>query len=97
MRPAHVAVMGAGSWGTAFAKVLADAGCAVTLHARRPELVAAIAATRQNADYLPGVRLPDAVRATGRMTASVVSARRATPVRASIGHQSGSRVTEPSG
>ncbi|OMQ15772.1 glycerol-3-phosphate dehydrogenase, partial [Modestobacter sp. VKM Ac-2676] len=34
-------------------------------HARRPELAAAIAATGENAEYLPGVRLPDAVRATG--------------------------------
>ena len=61
----RAAVLGAGSWGTTFAKVLADAGCSVTLHARRPELVAAITETRENADYLPGVRLPDAVRATG--------------------------------
>ena len=60
----RAAVLGAGSWGTTFAKVLADAGCTVTLHARRPELVAAIQAGRENADYLPGVRLPDAVRAT---------------------------------
>jgi glycerol-3-phosphate dehydrogenase (NAD(P)+) len=34
------------------------------LHARRPELVAAITSTRESPDYLPGVRLPDAVRAT---------------------------------
>jgi glycerol-3-phosphate dehydrogenase (NAD(P)+) len=61
----RAAVLGAGSWGTTFAKVLADAGCSVMLHARRPELVRAIAETRENADYLPGVRLPDAVRATG--------------------------------
>ena len=61
----RAAVLGAGSWGTTFAKVLADAGCSVTLHARRPELVEAIRASRENADYLPGVRLPDAVRATG--------------------------------
>jgi glycerol-3-phosphate dehydrogenase (NAD(P)+) len=60
----RAAVLGAGSWGTTFAKVLADAGCAVTLHARRAELVATIARTRENADYLPGVRLPEAVRAT---------------------------------
>ena len=60
----RAAVLGAGSWGTTFAKVLADAGCAVTLHARRPELVETIARTRENADYLPGVRLPAAVRAT---------------------------------
>jgi glycerol-3-phosphate dehydrogenase (NAD(P)+) len=61
----RAAVFGAGSWGTTFAKVLADAGCAVTLHARRPELVTTMARTRENADYLPGVRLPDAVRPTG--------------------------------
>jgi glycerol-3-phosphate dehydrogenase (NAD(P)+) len=60
----RAAVFGAGSWGTTFAKVLADAGCAVTLHARRPELVTTMARTRENADYLPGVRLPDAVRPT---------------------------------
>ncbi|WP_369139745.1 NAD(P)H-dependent glycerol-3-phosphate dehydrogenase [Modestobacter versicolor] len=61
----RAAVLGAGSWGTTFAKVLADAGCDVTLHARRAALVTSISETRQNADYLPGVRLPDAVRATG--------------------------------
>ena len=61
----RAAVLGAGSWGTTFAKVLADAGCSVTLHARRPELVSAIASPRENTDYLPGVRLPDAVRPTG--------------------------------
>ncbi|MGY2081292.1 NAD(P)H-dependent glycerol-3-phosphate dehydrogenase [Modestobacter sp. SYSU DS0657] len=60
----RAAVLGAGSWGTTFAKVLADAGSAVTLHARRPELAEAIAGTRENAEYLPGVRLPDAVRPT---------------------------------
>jgi glycerol-3-phosphate dehydrogenase (NAD(P)+) len=60
----RAAVLGAGSWGTTFAKVLADAGCTVTLHARRAELVATITQTRENADYLPGVRLPEAVRAT---------------------------------
>jgi glycerol-3-phosphate dehydrogenase (NAD(P)+) len=60
----RAAVLGAGSWGTTFAKVLADAGCEVTLHARRPELVTVIAETRENPDYLPGIRLPSAVRPT---------------------------------
>ncbi|RZU32768.1 NAD(P)H-dependent glycerol-3-phosphate dehydrogenase [Blastococcus saxobsidens] len=60
----RAAVLGAGSWGTTFAKVLADAGCEVVLHARRPELAAAITDSRENADYLPGVRLPDRLRAT---------------------------------
>lgn len=34
----RAAVLGAGSWGTVFAKVLTDAGSDVTLWARRPEL-----------------------------------------------------------
>ena len=60
----RAAVFGAGSWGTTFAKVLADAGCQVTLHARREELVSAIADSRENPDYLPGIRLPSAITAT---------------------------------
>jgi len=60
----RVAVFGAGSWGTAFSLVLADAGNEVTLWARRPELAAAINERHENADYLPGISLPDTVRAT---------------------------------
>ncbi|TDC79767.1 NAD(P)H-dependent glycerol-3-phosphate dehydrogenase [Streptomyces hainanensis] len=60
----RVAVYGTGSWGTAFAIVLADAGCEVTLWARRPEVVEAVNATGTNQEYLPGVRLPESVRAT---------------------------------
>ncbi|MEO8889393.1 MAG: NAD(P)H-dependent glycerol-3-phosphate dehydrogenase [Jatrophihabitantaceae bacterium] len=58
------AVLGAGSWGSAFAKVLADAGTDVTLWARRPELAERIAREHANADYLPGVRLPEQLRIT---------------------------------
>jgi len=57
-------VLGAGSWGTAFAMVLADAGSDVTLLARRPDLADRIARTRENADYLPGVELSDAIACT---------------------------------
>ena len=60
----RAAVLGAGSWGTTFAKVLADAGCDVMLHARRPELAKAITDDGENRDYLPGIRLPASVRAT---------------------------------
>lgn len=56
--------MGAGSWGTAFAKVLADAGVQVRLWARRAELVEAIASTRTNPDYLPGIPLPEGIEPT---------------------------------
>jgi glycerol-3-phosphate dehydrogenase (NAD(P)+) len=59
-----VAVFGAGSWGTAFSVVLADAGNEITLWGRREELCATINEKRENTDYLPGVELPDAVTAT---------------------------------
>lgn len=57
-------VLGAGSWGTAFAKLLADAGRDVTIWARREHVAAMIRSTGTNPDYLPGVRLPDRVTAT---------------------------------
>ncbi|NGO67093.1 NAD(P)H-dependent glycerol-3-phosphate dehydrogenase [Streptomyces boncukensis] len=58
------AVFGTGSWGTAFAMVLADAGCEVTLWGRRAEVVEAVNAERRNPDYHPDTELPPAVRAT---------------------------------
>jgi glycerol-3-phosphate dehydrogenase (NAD(P)+) len=58
------AVMGAGAWGTALAKLLAEAGGEVSLWARRSEVAAQINASRQNPDYVPGVELPPGVRAT---------------------------------
>jgi glycerol-3-phosphate dehydrogenase (NAD(P)+) len=59
-----VAVLSAGSWGTAFAMVLADAGNDVMLWARREEVAAAINDERQNEEYLPGIQLPPTVGAT---------------------------------
>src|SRR5512144_1928817 len=59
-----VAVMGAGSWGTAFSIVLADAGNDVTIWARREEVCDAINERRENTDYLPGIELPPAISAT---------------------------------
>lgn len=59
----RVAVMGAGSWGTATAKILADAGNSTTIWARRPELAAAIDERHENTDYLPGTILPETLRA----------------------------------
>ncbi|MFC9329385.1 NAD(P)H-dependent glycerol-3-phosphate dehydrogenase [Kitasatospora sp. NPDC057015] len=58
------AVFGTGSWGTAFAMILADAGCEVALWGRRQELVDAVNATHENPDYLPGVRLSGSITAT---------------------------------
>ena len=59
-----VAVFGTGSWGTAFAAVLADAGCQVRMWGRRSELVDQINASHVNGDYLPDLLLPDAISAT---------------------------------
>src|ERR1700757_3285319 len=59
-----VAVMGAGAWGTALAKVLVDAGGEVTLWARRSDIAEQINTTRYNPAYLPGTLLPSGIRAT---------------------------------
>jgi glycerol-3-phosphate dehydrogenase (NAD(P)+) len=60
----RVAVFSAGSWGTAFGLVLADAGNDVTLWARRDEVVANVNDKHENPDYFPGVELPARIRAT---------------------------------
>ena len=59
-----VAMFGAGSWGTAFSVVLADAGNDVTLWARREEVCASINEKRENSDYMPGLQLPESITAT---------------------------------
>jgi glycerol-3-phosphate dehydrogenase (NAD(P)+) len=58
------AVLGAGSWGTAFAQVLVDAGTETMLWSRRPEIAASINAAHRNPDYLPDIELPPTLRAT---------------------------------
>ncbi|WP_067692690.1 NAD(P)H-dependent glycerol-3-phosphate dehydrogenase [Nocardia jejuensis] len=55
---ARAAVLGAGSWGTSFAKVLAEAGTDVTMWARRPEVAKVLATEHRNPWYLPDVDLP---------------------------------------
>lgn len=57
----RAAVIGAGSWGTAVAVLLARGGLEVQLGTRTAEQAEAIAMTRENAKYLPGVTLPDAI------------------------------------
>ncbi|MEU6495709.1 NAD(P)H-dependent glycerol-3-phosphate dehydrogenase [Streptomyces sp. NPDC046984] len=66
-RPAHearAAVLSAGSWGTAVAKILADAGTDVIVHARRPEITDAINTKHRNTAYWPDIKLPDSLTAT---------------------------------
>jgi len=59
-----IAVVGAGSWGTAFGSIPAHKGIDTVLWARRPELAGAIAARHENPDYLAGIELPPSLLAT---------------------------------
>jgi glycerol-3-phosphate dehydrogenase (NAD(P)+) len=60
-------VIGAGSWGTTVASLMAE-NVDVTLWARDPDLAGRIDATHENDRYLPGIRIPDRVRATNDLT-----------------------------
>ena len=60
--PAPVAVLGAGSWGTALAIHLGRGGGPVRLWARDPDLAASMRATRENARYLSGLTVPEPVQ-----------------------------------
>jgi glycerol-3-phosphate dehydrogenase (NAD(P)+) len=62
----RVAVVGAGSWGTAVAAMVGSAH-PVALWARSPELAASIQRGRENDTYLRGVRLPDGLTATASL------------------------------
>src|SRR5690242_7252799 len=57
----QIGVLGSGSWGTALAAVLAEAGHDVALWGRDPALLADLRERRENRRYLPGRRLPDAL------------------------------------
>jgi glycerol-3-phosphate dehydrogenase (NAD(P)+) len=66
----RAAVLGSGSWGTAFAKVLAEAGSEVTIWGRRASVVDEIRDRRTNEGSLPGLRLPEQVTATVDLAAA---------------------------
>lgn len=71
----QAAVLGAGSWGTALAVQLGSVGHDVALWGRDGALIDQMGATRENAAYLPGVALPDAVRPVGSLDTAVRGAR----------------------
>lgn len=60
----RVAVMGAGSWGTAYGVMCHDAGSSTIMWARRDELAEQIHRAHANPDYLPDVHLPEQLEAT---------------------------------
>lgn len=66
--------MGAGAWGTALAKVLADAGNGVTLWSRRQELADEINNSHCSPEYLGDVKLPESIHATSDATEALAGA-----------------------
>src|SRR6476620_3481899 len=88
--------MGAGAWGTALAKVLADAGNDVRLWARRDELADEINTTHRSPEYLGDVELPTSIQATsdaGEALAGACTVLLAVPsqtLRANLGDWAGS-------
>jgi glycerol-3-phosphate dehydrogenase (NAD(P)+) len=69
----RITVLGAGSWGTAVAALLARVP-GVTLWARDPALAEHIDRAHENPRYLPGVTLPSELHATGDLLAACASA-----------------------
>ncbi len=71
---ARITVMGAGSWGTALAHLLATNGHRVTLWSHRQALADGINQQRTNPDYLTGVPLPDRLTATADLERAIADA-----------------------
>ncbi|MFT4198557.1 MAG: NAD(P)H-dependent glycerol-3-phosphate dehydrogenase [Pseudoxanthomonas sp.] len=69
-----VAVLGAGSWGTALAALIARHGHRPVLWGRDAAVVGAIDAGHENPRYLPGIALPDGLRATTDLAAAMADA-----------------------
>jgi glycerol-3-phosphate dehydrogenase (NAD(P)+) len=74
VRTTPTTVVGAGSWGTALAKLLADRGVPTTLWAREAEVVEAIRRERQNVPFLPGFDLGPALTVTDDLEAALAGA-----------------------
>jgi glycerol-3-phosphate dehydrogenase (NAD(P)+) len=71
----RAAVLGAGSWGTALAVHLGKAGHQVSLWGRDRALVEAMASSRANGAFLPGLTFPDGVAPSPSLTAALAGAR----------------------
>ncbi|HET8764190.1 MAG TPA: NAD(P)H-dependent glycerol-3-phosphate dehydrogenase [Rhodanobacter sp.] len=67
----RLAVLGAGSWGTALAALTARNGVATTLWGRDPKALAAMAASRRNVRYLPDIELPATLAYEADLVAAV--------------------------
>ena len=65
----RIAIIGAGSWGTALAALWASDGRPISLWGNDPQRIARVRTSRENSDYLPGVQLPSNVDATHEFAA----------------------------
>ena len=66
----QVTVLGTGAWGTTLAQVLCDAGHEVLMWGRNADVVAEINSSRSNHKFLPGIYLPENLRATSDVEAA---------------------------
>ena len=71
MAAGKVSVLGAGAWGTALAKVLAEKGDDVVLWARNGDVVTQVNERHENERYLPGAKLPETLRASTDLKAAL--------------------------
>ena len=67
MKIDKTAILGAGSWGTALAWLWAKDGRQISLWSNNPARAERIQKTRENSDYMPGLRLPESVRVTSEL------------------------------
>jgi glycerol-3-phosphate dehydrogenase (NAD(P)+) len=70
----NISVIGAGNWGTALAATLAQLGHAVTLWAYEPEVVESLRSRHENGLFMPGVKLPENISATGDLAEALARA-----------------------
>nr|WP_079724498.1 NAD(P)H-dependent glycerol-3-phosphate dehydrogenase [Pseudoxanthomonas indica] len=70
----RIGVLGAGSWGTALAALMARHGHRVTLWGRDEAVIGAIDQQHENPRYLPGIALPDSLRATADLATALADA-----------------------
>ena len=74
MKALNVAVLGAGSWGTALAALIARHGHQAVLWGRDAVVAEAIEGRHENPRYLPGIELPDTLRATTDLATAMADA-----------------------
>ena len=67
MKISKTAIIGAGGWGTALACLWAENGQDVLLWGHNPDRIACMGKTRENSDYLPGVKIPHSICVTSKL------------------------------